>query len=284
MKLSDFKIKYPALDAIEFRIESELFRRSAEELTITRSSDRMPTAPFNGNAPRRGLPTGAYSNALKYVLETTALKRPQFNESLSAVVNDFDDMMREEYGCQKFGGLSERDVRNAMADAVKKMPENSVEYSIGLLKEKASFDDVSIASAARDTIEENGGNLAGNVKVLKALESVHAKHSLGWKIFHPFKNLREWMAIRSIKSELRESAGGDKFDMEYAKEPEKYNFKQIDGQEMENFQSAAQAQREEIQPERRNVVVPEEVINAEHVSEVSQPVEHMEVPNNNLNR
>ncbi|MGN1060292.1 MAG: hypothetical protein ACI4QN_01020 [Candidatus Coproplasma sp.] len=284
MKRDDFIRKYPALDSIGFRIDSALMRESAENLTITRSSERMPTAPETGKS-KRGLPRSVYSNALKYVLDTMAEKRPEFTESLNKVVQDFDAMMQEEYKFKRYGGMSKEQMHSAMANTIERMPENAVDYTVSLLNERARGDETSIADAAENMVKDNAGKLADNVNVLKALEQVHANRSLGWKILHPFKNLGEWMAIRSIKGDLKESAGEQEFEKEYQKEPERYDFKESDGNEIKASDPEAQAQRESAlaAPEREIAPISEAEIE-EPASEISQPVQQTETVNNNLQK
>lgn len=282
MKRDEFIRKYPALNAIGFRIDNAIMRESAKNVTITRTSDRMPTAPETGNL-RRAFPSSVYSNALKYVLDTTAEKRPEFTESLNNVVQDFDAMMREEYNFKRYGGMSKEQMHSAMAKAIERMPENAVEYTTNLLNERARWDGSSIATAAENMVKDNAGKLADNVNVLKALEHVHAKRSLGWKFLHPFKNFGEWMSIRSIKGDLKESAGEQEFEKEYQKEPERYDFKESDGKEIENSAHEAQRGNALDEPEREIAHVCEADI-VPPASELSQPVQQTEALNNNLQK
>lgn len=264
MKLEEFIRKYPALDSIGFRIDSAILRESAKNLTITRTDDRMPTPSSTSGRARRGLPTSAYISAFKYVLKTVSEQRPAFKESIGKIVEDFDSMMTEKYKCSRYCGFPEYQVRSAITEAIKRMPENRVDYAKNLINERVRGDHVSPSYAANKVIEDHPGDLRQNIDTLKALESIHSGRSLGWKILHPFKNLGEWLTIRSIKNGIREGVGEEAFKSEYNKEPEKYDFKQTDAREIENSEAEPQAQAEAVnsEPARENV----------HVAEAEEPV------------
>ena len=266
MKSQEFNDKY----GLGFSYQSYLtagFRTAAQNLTITRTDDRMPTV--GEEVKVRVNPAQAlYIRYLRSYLSVAAKFRPLMSGGLAEMTKDFESMMVEESPShrQAYEGIPPEFIKELQKQALAELPENSVELRKNLIENGARSEKVSPAAYAKQLVArqfDRGGDLKKPIETLKALEEIHAKR--GWRLGNLFTNIREWWTIRSIRNDLEKAAGGRQaFEKAYAEEPEPFNLRENEMQEIVNACNERIAEREAAgnEPARENL----------HVAEAEEPV------------
>lgn len=266
MKAEEFNAKY----GFNFSHEGYLatgFRIAAQNLTITRTDERMPTV--RQEVKVRVNPAQAlYIRYLRSYLETAARFRPLMGGGLAELTKDFESVMREaEPTRQAYEGIPPEFFRELQKEALLKLPKDSVELRENVIENGARSKKISEAAYAKELVgtyaAKQGGDFGKEVESLKALENIHSRR--GWRLGNLLTNIREWWTIRSIRSDLEKAAGGrEAFERAYAGQPEKFELEDAEKAEIERACNERIAEREAAK------AAP--VIESVHVAEAEEPV------------
>lgn len=275
MKAEEFNEKY----GFNFSYSGYLatgFRTAAQNVTITRTDERMPT-PRQEVKVRVNPSQALYIRYLRSYLTTTAKFLPIAGGGLAEITKDFESVLAEENPIRKaYEEIPPEFIRELQKEALAYLPKNAVELRQNIIENGARSKKVSQAAYAKeyaaDCLKQRDVKKA--VVTLKALEKTHAER--GWKFGNLFTNIREWWTIRSIRSDIEKAAGGrESFEKAYAQQPETFDLEDGQKQEIEKACNERIAEREEgnREPLRENVHVAEA---EESVSERSEKAEEIQ--------
>ena len=275
MKAEEFNEKY----GFNFSYSGYLatgFRTAAQNVTITRTDERMPT-PRQEVKVRVNPSQALYIRYLRSYLTTTAKFLPIAGGGLAEITKDFESVLAEEDPIRKaYEEIPPEFIRELQKEALAYLPKDAVDLRQNVIENGAHSKKVSQAAYAKeyaaDCLKQRDVKKA--VVTLKALEKTHAER--GWKFGNLFTNIREWWTIRSIRSDIEKAAGGrESFEKAYAQQPETFDLEDGQKQEIEKACNERIAEREEgnREPLHENVHVAEA---EESVSERSEKAEEIQ--------
>ncbi len=275
MKAEEFNEKY----GFNFSYSGYLatgFRTAAQNVTITRTDERMPT-PRQEVKVRVNPSQALYIRYLRSYLITTAKFLPIAGGGLAEITKDFESVLAEENPIRKaYEEIPPEFIRELQKEALAYLPKDAVDLRQNVIENGAHSKKVSQAAYAKEYVADclKQRDVKKAVVTLKALEKTHAER--GWKFGNLFTNIREWWTIRSIRSDIEKAAGGrESFEKAYAQQPETFDLEDGQKQEIEKACNERIAEREEgnREPLRENVHVAEA---EESVSERSEKAEEIQ--------
>ena len=276
MKAEEFNEKY----GFNFSYSGYLatgFRTAAQNVTITRTDERMPT-PRQEVKVRVNPSQALYIRYLRSYLTTTAKFLPIAGGGLAEITKDFESVLAEEEPHRKaYEGIPPAFIKELQREALAHLPKNAVELRQNIIENGARSKKVSQAAYAKELAAGfvgRDGDVKKAVDTLKALEKTHAER--GWRFGNLFTNIKEWWTIRSIRSDIEKAVGGrEAFEKAYEQQPEKFDLEDGQKQEIDKACNERIAEREsfKVEPIRENVHVAEAEETAPETSEKTEEMQ-----------
>lgn len=275
MKAEEFNRKYQ----LNFNYQSYLtagFRMAAQNVTITRTDERMPTP--QAVKVRVDPAQALYIKYLKSYLSTVAKFRPLMGGGLVEVAKDFESVLQEENpGRPVREGIPLEFIAALAKESLALLPKDETELDENIIENGAKARRTNKAAYTRrligERLQEGDKGLSSAVSAWKALEKIHTRR--GWRLGNLFTNIREWWTLRSAKADLERAAGGkEALEKVFLQDAEKYDFAARETEEIERAAGGSEKAKEPTNP-----AVPEVGKSGIEVREAEEPTaERSEVP------